>query len=576
MPYMFHVQGNGSSGLKRDPFARDLTLHPAFPQAFCVVRNPTTYPWHDFGWHPPAFRDLIIYQLHVGTWWAQDASGRDVRKNRGGTFLDVAAKLGYLKALGINAVQLLPVQEFETEFSLGYNGVDYFSAETQYVVGQDDLPWRLEAVNRKLAEFDKPPLETGQLSSGANQLKCFVDLCHLHGIAVILDIVYNHAGGGFDEQSLWFFDRQAVGDANRSLYFTDHDWAGGLVFAYWNDWVSQFLIDNARFFLGEYRIDGYRYDEVRVIENNGGRTLCQNVTRTVRATNPAAIQIAEYWNPDRPSAIRQPPDGLGFDAELGDGLRDALRNLFRQAAAGLSASIGFDEVRRAFAAREDVPEAWRLVQCIENHDLTHISHSDAARSAALADPSDPYSWYAESRSRSITALLLTGPGIPALFMGQEVLEHRKRSDNRKEDGLIGWERLDDTSSVSRDFLRYAEDLIAVRRAEPAIRSDFFRLSRADEFSRVLVLHRWLEHEGRDMVIIASLDELPKHGYAVGLPLGGTWREVFNSDLYESFPNPSVVGNYGSVFAAGPPLDGFGCSATVVLPANGVIILRAGD
>jgi 1,4-alpha-glucan branching enzyme len=576
MPYMFHVQGTGSSGLKRDPFARDLTLHPVFPQAFCLVRDPANYPWHDGGWHPPAFRDLIIYQLHVGTWWAQDANGRDVRKARGGTFLDVAAKLGHLKTLGVTAVQLLPVQEFETQFSLGYNGVDYFSPETQYVVGQEDLPWRLEAVNRKLAEFGKQPLEIGQLSSGANQLKCLVDLCHLHGIAVILDIVYNHAGGGFDDQSLWFLDRQPVGDANRSLYFTDHGWAGGQVFAYWNDWVSQFLIDNARFFLGEYRIDGYRYDEARVIENNGGRSFCENLTRTVRATNPAAIQIAEYWNPDRASAVRQPPNGLGFDAELGDGLRDALRNLFRQASGGLSASIKFDEVRRAFAARGDIPEPWRLVQCVENHDLTHISHSDAARAATLADPSDPLSWYARSRSRLIACLLLAGPGIPALFMGQEILEHKKWSDNPADDGLIGWERLDDPSSVSRDFLRYMGDLIALRRAEPALRSDFFKLTRADEFGRVLVLHRWLEHEGRDVVIIASLDELPKHGYAVGLPAGGTWRELFNSDLYESFPNYDVVGNHGSIFAAGPPLDGLGCSAAVVLPANGVIVLGVGD
>jgi len=131
--YMFFIEGEAGAGWKRDPYARELTLEPAFPDCFCVVRDPTAYPWHDRGWRIPAPGDLIIYQLHVGTFWAQDENGHDVRATRGGTFLDVILKLGYLRDLGINAVQLLPIQEFETHFSLGYNGVDYFSPETRYV-----------------------------------------------------------------------------------------------------------------------------------------------------------------------------------------------------------------------------------------------------------------------------------------------------------------------------------------------------------------------------------------------------------------------------------------------------------
>ena len=88
-PYMFFVVGAGSSGWKRDPFARELTIAPAFPECFCVVRDPASYPWHDQGWQTPPFSDLIIYQLHIGTWWAQDDAGNDVRATRGGTFLDV-------------------------------------------------------------------------------------------------------------------------------------------------------------------------------------------------------------------------------------------------------------------------------------------------------------------------------------------------------------------------------------------------------------------------------------------------------------------------------------------------------
>lgn len=571
-PYMFLIDGAGSAGWKRDPFARELTIAPAFPDSFCVARDPTSYPWHDQGWRPPAFDDLIIYQLHIGTWWAQDGSGHDARATRGGTFLDAAEKLNYLQHLGVTAVQLLPVQEFETAFSLGYNGVDYFSPEAEYTVAPSELPKPLDAVNAMLAAFGKPPLTAAQLAPGVNQLKCLVDLSHLHGIAVIFDLVYNHAGGGFDDHSLWFYDRQTNANLNHSLYFTDQGWAGGQIFAYWNQWVSQFLIDNARFFLNEYRIDGIRYDEVRVIENNGGREFCQHLTETVRATNPAAIQIAEYWNPDRPSAILPPPGGLGFDAELGDGLRDALRGLAAQAAAGASAALDFSAVASTLVPPAGFSDAWRLVQSLENQDLTYTGHAGAARVPMLADASDRRSWYARSRSRLVTALLLTAPGIPSLFMGEEFLEDKDWSDNRGANGLIWWEGLDDPNPVMRDFLRCVTDLVHLRRTQAALRAGGARVSRVDNYDRTIVLHRWIEWEGRDVIVIASLDEVPKHGYAIGLPFAGEWRELFNSDVYDGFPNAGAVGNGGAVQASGGPLDGFGASAALTLPANGVIVL----
>jgi 1,4-alpha-glucan branching enzyme len=118
--YMYYVVGpaGGTEGLKRDPYARSLSFDPAWPDCHCLLVDPAVFPWHDEGFHPASARDAVIYQL-------TSVSGMCRRGGR--TFLDVVRQLPYLKALGINAIQPLPVVEFPTMFSLGYNGVDYFS-----------------------------------------------------------------------------------------------------------------------------------------------------------------------------------------------------------------------------------------------------------------------------------------------------------------------------------------------------------------------------------------------------------------------------------------------------------------
>jgi len=88
------------------------------------------------------------------------------------------------------------------------------------------------------------------------------------------------------------------------------------------------------------------------------------------------------------------------------------------------------------------------------------------------------------------------------------------------------------------------------------------------------VHRWVADggTGRDVVLVASLDEHAKAGYGIGLPLGGSWRELFNSDYYDGFPNPAPTGNGGFVDASGPGLDGFAQSAALTIPANGALFL----
>src|SRR5207248_806492 len=118
-----------------------------------------------------------------------------------------------------------------------------------------------------------------------------------------------------------------------SLYFTDKGHAGGLVFDFSQPEVRNFLIQNATFFLDEYRVDGLRYDQVSVIDRDGaphGWSFCQDLTSTVRFARPGALQKAEYWQVN-PYVVRRPPEGAGFDTSLTDGLRIALRDVIEAA-----------------------------------------------------------------------------------------------------------------------------------------------------------------------------------------------------------------------------------------------------
>ena len=370
---MFYVVGDGSEGPKRDPYARE--LQAPFPSE-CIIRS-SDFPWHDCGFVTPAFHDFVIYQLHVGTFFTPNLPAK------GGTFLDVARKIPYLAELGVTAIQLMPIQEFQTEFSLGYNGTDYFSPEMDFAVEDAALAPYAEAVNQLLDAKGLPRYRVDDLHGEMNQLKALVDLAHLHGLAVVLDLVYNHAGGDFGDESLYFFDRQSTDGGHRnSLYFTDKGHAGGLVFDFGKPEVRDFLIHNAKFFLDEYRVDGFRHDQVSVIDHDGaphGWSFCQDLTSTLRAHRPGSFDKAEYWSVN-PSIVKSPPEGAGFDTSLTDGLRIAIRQVIGEASApderpldmtGLARSLWPDGFDAALAVRARPGES--------RH---RLSRSRAARRAA--------------------------------------------------------------------------------------------------------------------------------------------------------------------------------------------------
>lgn len=567
--YMYYVAGpeGGSEGLKRDPFARDLTDDPLWPECQCLLVDPASFPWHDRDWKPPYFHELVIYQFHVGTW--SIPLGRSH-----GTFLDAVEKLPYLKGLGVNAVQPLPIGEFPTEFSLGYNNVDLFSPETDYGIPDSDpeLAGYLERINRLLLAADPTlvPYALRDIRGTANQFRLFVDMCHVHGLAVFLDVVYNHAGGDFGDRSIYFWDRRPFASQNDSLYFTDRGWAGGLSFALWNDSVRQFLIDNARQFLEECHCDGFRYDEVSVIMDlNGehGWRFCRDATDTCRFLKPQAIHIAEHWPVRTDIAAPAAAGGAGFDACWNDGLRNAIRAALARASGGRDAFVDMDRIARELAGPA-FSEKWRAVQAIEDHDI--VREGREPRVPRLADPSDGRSWYARSRARAALGLVLTAPGIPHLFMGQEFLEDKPWSDYPPSGNLIWWGGLEYDKTMI-DFLRFTRELIALRHRLPALKGEGLNVFHVHDGNRVLAFQRWVPGRGQDVVVVASFSESTHWGYSLGFPSAGFWQEAFNSDVYDNWVNPWGAGNGGGVQAGDAPQHGLPASARLVIPANSVLV-----
>jgi 1,4-alpha-glucan branching enzyme len=606
--YIFYVAGAGSSGPKRDPWARELANDPAEPFPVCraVIRSAHAYPWHDAGFRSPEFSDMVVYQLHVGT-YAPAVAGA------GSTYLDVIEKVEYLVALGINVVQPLPVTGNEDKGpTLGYDGSDYFSPDCEYGVSDPvALAGYLATINRLLAAKGFAPMTIADITPEAAQMKAMVDLLHVYGIAIAFDVVFNHAGGWSatypvpktvdpsgllhgDDYSLYFWDRaSATGpngnyDNNQSLYFTDQGFVGGLSFALWNADVVGFLQGNARYFLEELHADGFRADEISMLLTMNGQSgwdFVRGTTSMVHGINPRVLKNAEYWPgeygnlPATEAVAPVASGGMGFDVVQHDGLREAIRTAIGQAARGAGAFVEMTGIAMALWPT-NFAHAWQTVPCVENHDIVKVGTS--LRIPALADGSNARSWYARSRARVATALLLTAPGIPQLFMGQEFLEQKQwGADFTDPNELIGWGGLaagangKSADPAMGDFLRFTQDAVRLRNSQPALRGEGLNVFFTSDPDRVIAYQRWAVGAGQDCVVVATLRESTWWGYRIGFPSAGRWVEVFNSDVYDNWVNPEMAGNDGGVTAEWIPAQGLPASASVVIPANGVVVFAQG-
>ena len=509
--------------LKRiDPYAREVTNSVGN----AIVHDP------DFDWGGDSFQlapwnELVIYELHVGTFNDQEDDDNP------GRFSSVSARLGHLKKLGINALQIMPVGEFAGDRSWGYNPAHIFSVELAY--------------------------------GGPKAFKQFVKRAHEQGIGVILDLVYNHLGP--DDLDLWQFDGWSE-NGRGGIYFYNDDRAitpwGETRPDYGRGEVRQFLLDNVMMWLGDYHVDGIRFDctqYVRTVNGTGtqelpdGWSLLQWINAQVAQTYPGRITIAEDLQHNRWLTKDVGAGGAGFSSQWDAMFVHPIRRAVTAA----------DDSQRSLAAIRDAicyrynDDAFDRVIYSESHDEVA---NGRARVPQEISPDDPKGWYARKRSTLAAAMVFTAPGIPLLFQGQEFLEG-------------GWFR--DTVPVDWDqnvefhgIVRLYRDLIRLRtNCEGHTRGlcgQFTQVFHVNDERKVIAFHRWDKGGvADDVVVVANFSHESQESYITGFPAAGSWKLRFNSNWqgysedFQGDPSSDVETQQGAydgfpfhgVFAIGP-------------------------
>lgn len=532
--YRFLVCRDGEVRSRLDPRARRLTNSVGN----AIVTDPAAFDWGGREFHTPAWNDLVIYELHVGT-FTEGAHGQP------GTLDGVRRRLGYLGDLGVGAIQLMPPYEFAGDRSWGYNPAYPYAVESSY--GDGDA------------------------------LKALVKAAHEMGIAVILDVVYNHLGPS--DLDLWQFDGWSE-QGKGGIYFYEDDrsatpW-GDTRPDYGRPEVRSFLRDNAVMWLEEFRVDGLRWDATAYISSIGGGghgapdaipdgwSLMAAVNGEAAERFPGRLMIAEDLRAD--AAVVRPTDegGAGFGAQWEAGFVHPVR-------AALIAPDDADRDVEAVAAaiRVDPLDAFKRVIYTESHD------EDANGSARVPEeiwPGYADSWPSRKRAALGAALVLTSPGIPMLFQGQELVEGQWFSD----EDPVDWSRRHRFAGL----LRLHRDLIALRRngddTTRGLRGPNVTTHHVDGATKVLAYHRWLEGGPRDDVLVAAnLSAEPRPDTRIGVPRAGRWCVRFNTDTPDYDPDfASIPG----LDAASEPIawDGMEQSILVGLGPYAALVLSQDD
>lgn len=449
-----------------DPYAREVVSveGQALPHAVVRVDEPG-YAWEHDGFRRPAWRDLVIYELHVADFTAE------------GTLTAATARLDALRELGVNAIELLPIAANALAEGWGYQPVYPFAVRPAY--------------------------------GDADDLKRFVDEAHARGIAVILDVVLAHTAEDCPlnklypyEESPWY--GEGIGGGNEfGLPTLDH-----------RKPATQALTHELqRYWLSEFHLDGLRYDfAVNIGKDDAGNGL-PRLARDARAIREGVYLVGEYV-PEDPGAI----DPSGIDAIWHVRASVALKAMAMQQDYLFRKWSEFETLARFIdPAHEDYAAASQMVNYLESHDEERLVHElRAAGATGLA---------ARQRMALAATALLTAPGVPMLYMGQEFGEDTHRAVNER--NPLRWDLL--ATEGGRWLLDHYRKLVAFRREHAALRGEHVKIEALNSDEKWFVFHRW-EEAGDDVVVAANFGDGPRR---VTAPLAdGKWRDLFTGRVVE--------------------------------------------
>jgi 1,4-alpha-glucan branching enzyme len=530
-----------------------LVLEKADPFAFCTETPPQTgsvlwdldYDWQDAEWMGSRARrnahdaPMSIYELHLGS-WRRDPK----RPNEPLCYRDLAAPLvEYLTSCGFTHVEFLPVMEHPFYGSWGYQVTSYFAPSARQGTPQD--------------------------------LMFLIDQLHQAGIGVIIDWVPSHFPG--DSFALAGFDGTNLYEHQDPRLGFHPDW-GSLIFNYDRHEVRSFLASSADHWLRTYHADGLRVDAVASMlyrdysrapgewlpNKYGGRENLEAVeflkalNAGVYADHPDVQMIAEEstaW-----PGVSRPVDagGLGFGFKWDMGwMHDTLTYLER------------DPIHRTHHHGE---MTFRAVYAFTENYVLPLSHDEVTHgkgSLLTKMPGDE--WQRFANLRLLLGYQYTQPGKKLLFMGGEFAQIKEWAHEQS----LDWDLLAEPAHAG--MLRWVTDLNRMYAAEPALHEldcdpQGFRWVQYDdaEHSTISFLRR--SRSGEHVLVALNLTPVPRYDHELGVPCGGTWEEILNSDA-ETYGG-SGVGNLGSVTAADTEWGGFAHRLTVALPPLAVVAFKA--
>jgi 1,4-alpha-glucan branching enzyme len=510
---------------------------------------------------PHRIDDMVIYELHVGSL----GFGQD----RPGNFDDAIALLDYLVELGINAVELLPIAEAHGFNTWGYGNSHHFAIESS--------------------------------AGGRDKFRHFVRACHQRGIAVIVDVVYNHYVPN-GERAQWNYDSRL--DENNIYYWyegkpSDYEKADGGYLdnlstgyapRFHEEMVRKLFISSAAALVLDFHVDGFRVDQTTSIHaynvihadgrsagaaNQSGAQFLRELSRTLRLIRPDTLLMCEDhsdW-----VLVTEHPDGagLGFDATwysnfyhnlIGDtGRGPECANLLRTAGMGGDGELAMDRFAGILEATSR-----KTVVYHESHDEAGNSeHSARTLMVAIAadkdapPPTGELRRVAEARVRFVAGMTLLSAGTPMFLMGEEVGASKAFTYDgflEKREDLLG-----ERNGAGRFLFRFYRDLIRVRQRHQTFATANIETVLVHNADRVLVFRRWKGPE--HYLVIATLNDFGwPDGYEVTVPnvATGNWREIFSSDA--EVYGGTGVSNEGEIEV----VDG---KITARVPARGFIVLR---